>query len=275
MGQQDNDEDLKKEIASALHSGKGPAIARFALAVVSGAIPLVGGVFGGICGAWSEQEQDHFNKLLTTWLRLQEDEIREIGTTLLEIMARVDSANEEVKKRLESPEYLRLLKKSFRNWSAAESEEKRTLIRNLLSNAAMTKICSDDVLGLFVQWIDIYSEAHFNVVKAVYNNDGITRRLIWERIHGVEVREDSADADLFKLVIHDLSIGHIIRQHRETDRYGNFIKSGHPRQSSSGYYKSAFDDDSQYELTELGKQFVHYTLNEIVPKIGSGATKEI
>jgi hypothetical protein len=33
---------------------------------------------------------------------------------------------------------------------------------------------------------------------------------------------------------------------------------------------SAFDDDKEYELTELGKQFVHYTMNEIVPKIGGG-----
>ena len=32
---------------------------------------------------------------------------------------------------------------------------------------------------------------------------------------------------------------------------------------------SAFDDEKQYELTELGKQFVHYTMNEIVPRIGA------
>ena len=30
---------------------------------------------------------------------------------------------------------------------------------------------------------------------------------------------------------------------------------------------SAFDDEKSYELTELGKQFVHYTMNEIVPRI--------
>jgi hypothetical protein len=34
---------------------------------------------------------------------------------------------------------------------------------------------------------------------------------------------------------------------------------------------SAFDDDKQYELTELGKQFVHYTMNEIVPRIAAVA----
>ena len=28
-----------------------------------------------------------------------------------------------------------------------------------------------------------------------------------------------------------------------------------------------FDDDKEYELTKLGQQFVHYTMNEVVPKI--------
>ena len=32
--------------------------------------------------------------------------------------------------------------------------------------------------------------------------------------------------------------------------------------------KTAFDDEKEYELTGLGTQFVHYTMNEIVPKIG-------
>jgi hypothetical protein len=33
--------------------------------------------------------------------------------------------------------------------------------------------------------------------------------------------------------------------------------------------KSAFDDKDQYELTELGKQFVHYVLNDIIPRLES------
>ena len=34
---------------------------------------------------------------------------------------------------------------------------------------------------------------------------------------------------------------------------------------------TAFDDEKQHELTELGKQFVHYTMNEIVPRISAAA----
>ena len=35
--------------------------------------------------------------------------------------------------------------------------------------------------------------------------------------------------------------------------------------------KSAFDDKEQYVLTELGKQFVHYTMDELVSRIGGEA----
>ena len=75
-------------------------------------------------------------------LKLQEDEIREIGITVLEVMARLDETDEEIRKRIESPEYLQLVKKCFRDWSAAESEEKRRLIRNLLEQCCSDENCS-------------------------------------------------------------------------------------------------------------------------------------
>jgi len=260
---------FKKQLDDALTGGMGPKAARFALACLGG-LPGFGGAIAGIGGAWSEQEQSEYNRIFTAWLKLQEDEIREIGMTIFEVMSRLDRNDEEVRKRIESPEYLRLVKKCFRDWSAAESEEKRVLIRNLLSNAAATKICSDDVVRMFVQWIDMYSEPHFAVIRYIYKAPGSTRQEIWAAIHGADVREDSSEADLFKLLVHDLSTGHVIRQHREKDYYGNFIKREPQRRGrgeASRLMTSAFDDDKQYELTELGKQFVHYTMNEIVPKI--------
>src|SRR5947207_8863345 len=261
---------LDAELDSALAGSAGPKIARFALACLSGAIPIAGGVIGAAGGAWSEAEQDQFNKIFAAWLKLQEDEIKEIGQTLLEVFARIDQSDEKVRARLESKEYLGLLKKCFRDWSAAESEEKRKMLRNLLANAAGgEKLCSDDVLRLFVEWIDRYSEGHFRVIRAIYKDVGITRQEIWYQIHGAAVREDSAEADLFKLFVHDLSVGHVVRQHREKDYHGNFLKA--KRTKSSGptnpYVKSAFDDDKQYELTQLGQWFVHYTMNEIVPRL--------
>lgn len=267
--------EFDKQIGEILAKGNGPKAARFALACL-GVIPGIGGAVAGIAGTWSEQEQAEYNRIFQAWLKLQEDEIREIGLTIFEVMARLDHTDQEIRKRIESPEYLQLVKKCFRDWSAAESEDKRRLIRNLLSNAAAAKICSDDVVKMFITWIEIYSEAHFAVIREIYKNPGTTRQDIWAAIHGQSVREDSAEADLFKLLIHDLSTGHVIRQHRKTDYYGRFIKdspkktSGPPNQT----LKSAFDDEKRYELTELGKQFVHYTMNEIVPRIGGGTSTE-
>jgi hypothetical protein len=265
--------ELRKNLDEALKSGSGPKALRFALSCL-GAIPVIGGAISGISGTWSEKEQEQFNKIFSAWLKLQEDEIKEIGLTIIEVMARIDQTDEKIRQRIESPEYLKIIKKCFRDWSAAESEEKRKLIRNLLANSASTSICSDDVVRMFVTWIDIYSEGHFKVIREIFKNPGCSRQQIWQNIHGVPVREDSAEADLFKLFIHDLSTGHVIRQHKERDYAGNVIiqKSQKTPKSNNGvrYATSAFDDDKQYELTELGKQFVHYTMNEIVTKLEAG-----
>lgn len=261
---------LRKQIEESIDSGVAPTIGRFLLACLS-AVPIVGGAIGGAGGYWSEKDQSRINDLFDSWMKLQEDEIREIGRTLFEVLVRLDKEDPIVLKRIESPEYLSLVKKAFRDWSAAESEEKRILIRNLLANAGTgNQLCPDDIIRLFIRWIDIYDEAHFKVIRAVYNNSGITRKGIWDKIDGKQVREDSAEADLFKFLINDLSQGHIIRQHREVDYYGNFIKpQPNKKGSGSGTYTSAFEDEKQYELTELGNQFVHYTMNEIVPKISA------
>jgi hypothetical protein len=266
-----DDKTPREEIRDALSHGHGPRIARFALACLGG-LPVAGGVFGGAAGAWSEADQEHFNKVFESWLRLQEDEVREIGITIAEILTRLDLNDENIQKRIESPEYLKLIKKCFRDWSAAESEQKRVFVRNLLTNAAVHHICDDDVVRMFIQWIEMYSEAHFAVIHFIYKNVGCTRQEMWQGVHaGQRVREDSAEADLFKLLIDDLSIGHVIRQHRETDYAGNFIKKTPKRSGTvSRIMASAFDDEQSYELTKLGTQFVRYTMEGVMPRI-SGA----
>jgi hypothetical protein len=257
---------IKTEMTEALTHGYGPKVARFVLALLGG-IPFAGGAFGGAAGAWTEAEQDHFNKVAASWLKLQEDEIREIGITIAEILSRLNLNDLETQKRIESQEYLSLIKKCFRDWSAAESEEKRVYVRNLLTTAATSRICSDDVVRLFIQWIETYSELHFKVVRWIYQHRGCTRMGMWAGVHGEIVREDSAEADMFKLLIRDLSTGALIRQHREKDYHGQFIKKPRQSRAPSQTMKSAFDDEEEYELTELGTQFVRYTVEGVMPKI--------
>lgn len=270
MAKESEKDQLRQDMDNALAGGAGPAVARFALACLGG-IPGVGGAFGGAAGAWSDADKKRFDKMLAAWLKLQQEEIKEIGITLTEVMIRLDQNDAKVEERLESPEYLSLVKKCFRDWSAAESEEKRVLLRNLLTNAASCSLTSDDVVRTFIEWIDKYSEADFKVVACIYKNSGITRYQIWQKLHGEPVREDSAEADLFKVIIRDLSMGSVIRQHREVDYHGNFLPKPKKSRGSSSGYNSAFDKEEQYELTGLGKQFVHYTMNEIVPKITGGS----
>lgn len=44
-----------------------------------------------------------------------------------------------------------------------------------------------------------------------------------------------------------------------------------PRRGSGGStIESAFEDSKTYVLTELGSQFVHYTMTELVKRIGAG-----
>lgn len=245
---------------------------RGALSAVGSSIPFAGGFISAAAGVWSETEQEAAMETLRAWIKMLEDELKEKQRTILEIMARLDMHNEEIAKRVRSSEYQSLLKQSFRNWAGTESRKKQEYIRNILTNAASTGIVSDDVIRLFVKWLHDYSELHFAVIGELYKHPGSTRGQIWEGLGKQQVREDSADADLFRLLVRDLSTGGIIRQHRETDYAGNFVAKktapsrGAPR-GTTRVMKSAFDDSESYELTALGDQFVHYAMNEVTVKI--------
>lgn len=251
-------------------SGKIAKISRGALQAIGGAVPFAGGVFSAIAGAWSEGEQEKVNRFFEHWVRMLQDELKEKEETIIEIMARLDLQDEAIAKRVESKEYQSLVKKTFREWSGAESDEKRIYIRNILANAAASEVSSDDVIRMYIDWINQYSEMHFQVIAAIYNSEGITRGEIWRKIGKGPVREDSADADLYKLLIRDLSTGGIIRQHREYDYYGNpLAKKPQRRPKGSGAKPaiSAFDENEGYDLTGLGQQFVHYAMSDLPLRI--------
>jgi len=261
------DDEADKEVPE---SSKVAKISRAVLQVASGAIPLAGGMLSAIAGSWSEAEQERVNRFLEAWIRMLQDELKEKAQTILEIMARLDLQDEAIASRVESKEFQSLLNKTFRDWAGVESEQKRIYIRNILSNAAASKLTSDDVIRMFIDWIKLYSEMHFEVIGAIYNSDGITRGEIWRKIGRGTVREDSADADLYKLLIRDLSTGGIIRQHRDVDYHGNFIPKTPERRTRGSGPKppvSAFDEEDGYDLTELGRQFVHYAMTELPPKV--------
>jgi hypothetical protein len=236
------------------------------LNVIGGAIPFAGGMLSAVSGVWSETEQERLNAFIRQWIKMVEAEFAEKEQTIREIIQRVDLNDEKIADRVSSREYQSLLRKGFREWAGAESEGKRRFIRNILSNAANSTVTSDDIIRIFLQWISAYSELHFSVIAAIYNDSGVTRARIWEKVGKEDVREDSAEADLFKLLIRDLSAGSIIRQHREKDYAGNFLRKQavkRTHRSNSSTVESAFEDTKGYELTELGRHFVHYAMDDL------------
>lgn len=254
---------LEKVLGS--NAGKYP---RFVLAILS-SIPWVGGVLSGVAGLTAESEQKQVNQLMYLWLKEHQEKMSELGVTIKEMLNRFDEFGEEVKERIESDEYLTLVRKTFRSWDKSDTREKKEMLKKLLMNAGGTKLCSDDLVRLFIDWIDIYHEAHFLVISAIYNSPNVTRGEIWDKIYGGErPLEDSAEADLFKYLIRELSMGGVIRQEREVNYNHQFVKvSTRPRKSGGSVLDSAFEDTKPYELTELGAQFVHYVMNDLVKRI--------
>lgn len=273
-------ESIKAEIDSASPSRKRRIFDAVALAAL-GSIPWLGGVISAAASAaaaFSAGESEvQRNDLLREWLQEHQEKLQKLRVTLEQMVARLEAFGQEVEERITSEEYLTLVRKTFREWDVADTEEKRRLLVQLITNAGGTRIVSDDIVRLFLDWIDVYHEAHFAVIREIHKNQGPTRYDIWVAVYGEKVpRDDSPEADLYRMLIRDLSTGGVIRQPRESDYNGRFMKRTRaPRRvASSSTMESAFEDTKQYVLTGLGSQFVHYTMTELVQRLNSGTTAQ-
>jgi hypothetical protein len=257
-----------------LGSGKYKKYARFVVAALS-AIPWIGGVIGAAASFSAERDQEGVNDLHRLWLQEHKEKVNELGATFGDIFSRLDSFGDDIQERIQSPEYLVLVQKCFRSWDEADTHDKKAMLKRLITNAGAIKLCPDNLIRLFMNWINQYHESHFAVIKEIYRHPGVTRGQIWDNIHGARPRENSADADLFRYLIRELSTGGVIRQARETDALGRFYKtdrSGHQRSAQRDVMESSFEDTKPYVLTELGKQFVHYVMEDVVSQLGQNTT---
>lgn len=237
-----------------------------------GSIPWVGSCLSTFATLKTEEGTLKTDSLHTKWLEEHETKLRNLLLTLAEIDRRFSSLGDQIENRVNSEEYLSLVRKSFKVWDDADTEEKRNYVSNILTNSAGTKLCSDDVVRLFIDWLKNYHEIHFATIRSIFKTPGITRYEIWLELHGAELpREDSPEADLYRYIFRELSTGGVIRQARNTTEDGRFLKRTVRRRSPaiSSTMESAFEDTKQYVLTGLGKQFVHYTMNEVVERIES------
>jgi hypothetical protein len=262
-------ERLRDELAKSEPTRKKRIIEKFILAAL-GSIPWVGGFLSAAASYKAEDGSVKQNNLQTQWLEEHQAKLGALRATLEEIQRRFESLGDSIDERIQSEEYLGLVRKAFRAWDEADTEEKRRYTANIVTNSAGTRVCSDDVVRLFLDWLELYHESHFAVIREIFNNPGSTRFEIWSELYGEVPREDSAEADLFKFLIRDLSTGGVVRQERDVNHLGQFVRKK-PRQTRKGTapttMESAFEDSKSYVLTELGKQFVHYTMNEVVTRI--------
>jgi len=263
-------ESIQDQIARTTPSTKRRAFEKFFLAAL-GSIPWVGGFISAAAEFKFENREGEEDSLQTKWLEEHALKLKRLQFTLEEISQRFEKLGDSIEERIQSEEYLDLVRRAFRAWDRADTDEKRMYVANLVTNAVGTKITSDDVVRLFIDWLDMYHEAHFAVIREIYKDPGCSRYEIWDSIYGELPREDSAEADLYRMLIRDLSIGGVIRQRRATTASGEFLRRSNRRRPGPAptTMESAFEDTKPYVLTELGKQFVHYTMSEIVPRIES------
>lgn len=260
---------LRTELARSTPTNRRRLIEKFILAAL-GSIPWVGGFISAAVTYKTDEASVRTDNLQTQWLEEHARKIAELMRALQEIVARFEMLGPQIDDRIQSEEYLALVRRAFRAWDRADTQEKRRYVGNIVSNAAGTRLCSDDVIRLFIDWLDLYHEAHFEIVRMIYQHPRSTRFDIWDVIYGELPREDSAEADLFRLLIRDLNTGGVIRQEREVNPHGQFLRKRAPRRRGSlpPTTESAFEETKPYVLTSLGQQFVHYTMNEIVPRLG-------
>lgn len=232
-----------------------------------GALPWIGSIISATATLSSENEQGNTNKLLFLWIKEHETKFVELKVTLNDIFSKFESFGDRISERIESEEYLSLVRKTFKAWDKADTQEKRKLFKKLITNAGGIELCSDDLIRLFIDWIDNYHEFHFAVIREIYNKPQITRKEIWINIKGEIPRDDSAEAHLFKLLITDLNRGEVIGQFKEVNSEGDYLKRSPQKRNSTNTLQSAFEDTKPYVLTELGEQFVHYVMSDLAPQL--------
>jgi hypothetical protein len=81
------------------------------------------------------------------------------------MLEKIDDCGTEAQERLNDEHYLALVRQGFKTWNDANTESKKEYVRRTLTNAATTKLCSDDLIRLFLQWIENCDETHIKVIR--------------------------------------------------------------------------------------------------------------
>src|SRR5579871_2349375 len=133
------EKELKNELIKT-HDTKRKRIFSKMFGAALGSIPWVGGLLSAIVDLHSGEGQVHKNDLYEKWLDEHRDKLIYLADTLKHVIERLDEFPEEINERLESEEYLQIVRKSFKVWDNADTVEKRDLIRKVLANSGVNKL---------------------------------------------------------------------------------------------------------------------------------------
>ena len=97
----------------------------------------------------ARQSRSKTTSLYRLWLQEHQAKLLELGTTINDVLGRFEDFGEEMQERIQSDEYLGLVRRAFRSWDEADTQQKREHIKRVLTNAGGTKLCSDDTIRLF------------------------------------------------------------------------------------------------------------------------------
>lgn len=159
-------EHLRAELLKSETSRRRRIIEKFVLAAL-GSIPWIGGFLSAAADYQSQEGELRKDSLQTQWLEEHQGKLADLKQTLEEVNKRFEALGSTIDARIQSDEYLALVRKAFRAWDEADTNEKRLYAANIVTNAAGSRICSDDVIRLF---LDATEKTRFNN----YSHDGVS-----------------------------------------------------------------------------------------------------
>ena len=127
---------LHTELAKASSSDRRALIEKFVL-VALGSIPWIGGFLSASASFKVEEGARRTRALHTQWLEEHARKLADLRFTLETIVDRFESLGTVIDERIQSPEYLQLVRGAFRVWDQASTQEKRRYIGNVLVNSGM------------------------------------------------------------------------------------------------------------------------------------------
>jgi hypothetical protein len=105
-------EPSQEALVQRLSEGKNRKYVRFLVAAL-GSIPWIGGFIAASASFDAEREQQGINDLQQVWLQEHKGKIAELRDALTDIFHCLDNFGDQIQQRIESPEYLALVRKTF------------------------------------------------------------------------------------------------------------------------------------------------------------------